>query len=117
VAIDLLLSAGKQRTPSDTKKQPGGSLEWVAGVDTYIDLCRLLAPSETLPSENRQAGGDAVQNTFEVDIDHLLPILDTELVSGATGSDRGRIDSLMGPTLAVFKAHWAFVLDFQASQS
>src|SRR6266404_3083291 len=36
--------------------------------------------SETLAAENREGGCDAVKNTFEVDVDHLLPILDTELI-------------------------------------
>ena len=32
--------------------------------------------SETLPAKNRKSGGDTEQNTFEVNVDHLLPIVD-----------------------------------------
>src|SRR6266403_6390647 len=36
--------------------------------------------SETLLAKDRQRCGDAVQDTFNVDVDHLLPILDAQVV-------------------------------------
>ena len=36
--------------------------------------------SETLLAKDRQRSGDAIQNTFDVDVDHLLPILDAQVV-------------------------------------
>src|SRR4029079_5265122 len=36
--------------------------------------------SEILPPKHRQGGGNAVQNAFEVDVDHLLPVVDAQLV-------------------------------------
>ena len=47
---------------------------------------------ETLLAEDRQRGGDAVQNTFDVDVDHLLPILDAQVVEGRNGHDAGIVD-------------------------
>ena len=48
--------------------------------------------SETLPAENRQSGSDAVQNTFEIDINHLLPILDAKLIEGGNWCNAGVVD-------------------------
>ena len=36
--------------------------------------------SETLLAEDRQRCRDAVWHTFDVDVDHLLPILDVQVV-------------------------------------
>ena len=36
--------------------------------------------SEILTAEHGQRGGDAVQNAFQVNVDHLLPVVDPELV-------------------------------------
>ena len=47
---------------------------------------------EPLLSEDRQRGGDAVQNALEIDVDHLFPILDTELVEQRNGPDAGIAD-------------------------
>jgi hypothetical protein len=44
---------------------------------------------ETLFAEDRQRCGDAVQNTFEVDVDHLLPIPDAQLVKGRDWPNAG----------------------------
>jgi len=37
---------------------------------------------ETLLAEDRQRCCDTVQNPFDVDVDHLLPILDAQVVEG-----------------------------------
>ena len=37
---------------------------------------------ETLMAEDRQRCGDAVQNALDVDVDHLLPIRDAQVVEG-----------------------------------
>jgi hypothetical protein len=42
--------------------------------------------------ENRQRCGKAVQNTFEVDVDHLLPILDAELLEKRIWCNAGIVD-------------------------
>ncbi|MET7781292.1 TetR/AcrR family transcriptional regulator [Streptomyces mirabilis] len=42
---------------------------------------------EALLPEDRQSFGDPVQHAFEVDVDHLLPVLDTEVVQGGDQTD------------------------------
>jgi hypothetical protein len=43
---------------------------------------------KTLPAEDRERCGDAVQNAFDVDVDHVLPLLNAQVVEGATGQCR-----------------------------
>jgi len=38
--------------------------------------------SETLVTKHRQPCGDAVENTFDVDVDHVFPILHAQVVHG-----------------------------------
>jgi hypothetical protein len=45
--------------------------------------------SETLLAEDRQRCGDAVEHTFDVDIDHLLPILDAQVVERGNWHNAG----------------------------
>ena len=47
---------------------------------------------EALLAEDRQGCGDAVENTFEVDVDHLLPILDPQVVKQGNRPDAGVAD-------------------------
>jgi hypothetical protein len=47
---------------------------------------------EPLFAKDRQRGRDAVQNTFDVDVDHLLPLLDAEVVEGRDRPDAGIVD-------------------------
>ena len=37
---------------------------------------------DTLLAKDRQRCRDAVQNAFDVDVDHLIPILDAQVVEG-----------------------------------
>src|SRR5438270_1653732 len=45
--------------------------------------------SETLFAEDRQRCGDAVEHTFDVDVDHLLPILDAQVVERGNWHNAG----------------------------
>ena len=47
---------------------------------------------ETLMAEDRQRCRDAVQNTLDVDVDHLLPIRDAQVVEGGNRPNPGIID-------------------------
>jgi hypothetical protein len=46
---------------------------------------------------------DAVQKTFDVDVDHLVPILDVQVVEGRTGHDAGIVDEKRDEALACKK--------------
>src|SRR5450755_1798402 len=46
----------------------------------------------TLRAEDRQCCRDAVENAFNVDIDHLFPILDAQIVEGGNWHNTGIID-------------------------
>jgi hypothetical protein len=46
----------------------------------------------SLPAEDRKCGGNAVQNALDVDVDHLLPILDAKVVEGRNRHDSGIAD-------------------------
>src|SRR2546423_4701694 len=48
--------------------------------------------SETLLAKHRQRCGDAVENTFDVDVDHVLPILHPQVVHGGDRPDAGIVD-------------------------
>jgi hypothetical protein len=65
----------------------GAHGELRAGIDRLVRFsdksCRRSSVnemSETLLAEDRQRCGDAVEHTFDVDVDHLLPILDAQVV-------------------------------------
>jgi hypothetical protein len=45
--------------------------------------------SETLLAEDRQRCRDAVQNAFDVDVDHLLPILNAQIVESGNWHNAG----------------------------
>jgi hypothetical protein len=45
--------------------------------------------SETLLAEDGQRCGDAVEHTFDVDIDHSLPILDAQVVERGNWHNAG----------------------------
>jgi hypothetical protein len=40
--------------------------------------------SETLLAKDRQRGRDSVKNTFDVDVDHVFPIFNAQVILGAT---------------------------------
>src|SRR6266699_2533040 len=44
---------------------------------------------ETLLAEDMERRGDAVEHTFDVDVDHLVPIIDAQVVEGRHGHDTG----------------------------
>src|SRR6478736_5228216 len=48
--------------------------------------------SETLLTKHRQRCGDAVENTFDVDVDHVLPILHAQVVQGGDRPNAGVVD-------------------------
>ena len=48
--------------------------------------------SETLLAKDRQRGGDSVKNTFDVDVDHVFPILNAQVVQGRHRHDAGIVD-------------------------
>src|SRR6185295_7004554 len=48
--------------------------------------------SETLLAENWQRCGDAVQDTFDVDVDHLVPFVDAEVVERRDRANAGVVD-------------------------
>src|SRR6266576_2032013 len=67
-----------------------------AGIDRLVrfsdkSCCRssVNEMSETLVAEDRQRCGNAVQHTFDVDIDHLLPILDAQVVERGNWHNAG----------------------------
>jgi hypothetical protein len=45
--------------------------------------------TESLLAEHRQGRGDAIQNALNVDVDHLLPLLDTQIVKQRDRPDPG----------------------------
>src|SRR6185295_2594583 len=47
---------------------------------------------ETLLAENRQCRGDAVEDTFDVDVDHLVPFVDAEIVERRDRANAGVVD-------------------------
>ena len=47
---------------------------------------------EALLAEDRQRRGDAVQDALEVDVDHLLPVLDAQVVQRGDQPDPGVAD-------------------------
>src|SRR6266576_5473914 len=48
--------------------------------------------SKTLLAEDRQRGGDAVEHTFDVDVDHLLPILNAQVVERGNWHNAGIVE-------------------------
>ncbi len=48
--------------------------------------------SESLRAKHRQRRGDAVEHALDVDVDHLLPVFDTQVVKGGNGHDASVID-------------------------
>ena len=48
--------------------------------------------SETLLAKHRQRCGDAVENTFDVDVDHVFPILHPQVVQGGDRPNAGVVD-------------------------
>jgi hypothetical protein len=48
--------------------------------------------SETLLEKDRQRGRDAVQNTFDVDVDHAFPLLNAQVVEGGDRPYAGIVD-------------------------
>src|SRR5436190_6379913 len=48
--------------------------------------------SETLLPKHRQRRGDAVENTFDVDVDHVFPILHPQVVQRGDRSNAGVVD-------------------------
>src|SRR5439155_301774 len=75
----------------------GAHGELRAGIDRLVryslmSCCRsgVDEMSETLLAKDRQRCGDAVQNTFDVDVDHLLPILDAQVVEGRNWHEPNR---------------------------
>ena len=59
---------------------------------------------ETLMAEDRQRCGDAVQNTLDVDVDHLLPIRDAQVVEGGNRPNSGIIDENVKSSLP-YRSH------------
>src|SRR6185295_13714010 len=53
----------------------------------YIDEMAAL-----LPPEDRQGLGDPEKRAFQVDIDHLLPVVDPKVVEGRDRADAGVVD-------------------------
>jgi len=47
---------------------------------------------KTLPAEHRQRCGDAVQNAFDVDLDHVLALLNAQVVEGRDRPNAGIVD-------------------------
>ena len=47
---------------------------------------------KTLPAEDRQGRGDAVENALDVDVDHVLPLLDAQVVERGQRPDAGISD-------------------------
>src|SRR5206468_2125485 len=77
----------------------GAHGELRAGIDRLVryslmSCCRSDVDEmpETLLAEDRKRCGDAVQNTFDVDVDHLLPIIDAQVVEGRNGHNAGIVD-------------------------
>ena len=52
---------------------------------------------EALLAEDSQRGGDAVQNAFDVDVDHLVPISDAQIVERRHGHDAGIAEKNVEP--------------------
>jgi hypothetical protein len=48
--------------------------------------------AKTLPAKNGQCGRDAVQQTFDVDVDHRFPVFHAQLVELRDGADAGVVD-------------------------
>ena len=48
--------------------------------------------SEILLTKHRQRCGDAVENTFYIDVDHVFPILHAQVVHGGDRSNAGVVD-------------------------
>ena len=47
---------------------------------------------EALPAEDRQRRRDAVQNALDIDVDHLLPLLDAQVVERGDRPHAGIVD-------------------------
>ena len=47
---------------------------------------------ESLRAKHRQRCGDAVEHAFDVDVDHLLPVLDTQVVERGNGHHASVVD-------------------------
>ena len=45
-----------------------------------------------LRAKHRQRCGNAVEHAFDVDVDHLLPVLDTQVVERGNGHDASVVD-------------------------
>jgi len=56
---------------------------------------------KTLPSKNGQSGGDAVQQSLDVDIDHCLPVLDAQLLELRDRTDPGIGDQHIKLAMAI----------------
>src|SRR6266550_5541210 len=70
-----------------------------AGIDRLVRFsdksCRRSSVnemSETLLAEDRQRCGDAVQNPFDVDVDHVLPLCDAQVVEWRDRPNAGIVD-------------------------
>jgi hypothetical protein len=48
--------------------------------------------SETLLAKHRQRCGDAIENTFDVDVDHVFAILHPQVVQGGDRPNAGVVD-------------------------
>jgi hypothetical protein len=63
---------------------------------------------ETLLAEDRQRCGDAVQNTFDVDVDHLLPILHTQVVEGRNAHNAVRLTFQLDEVGQLFASFYVY---------
>jgi len=54
-----------------------------------------------LPAEDRQRGGDAVQDTAQIDVDHLVPLLDAQLRQRGEGPHTCVVDEHVQPAEGV----------------
>ena len=77
----------------------GAHGELRAGIDRLVryglmSRCRsgVAEMPETLLAEERQRCRDAVQNTFDVDVDHVLAILDAQVIEGRNWHNAGIVD-------------------------
>jgi len=57
--------------------------------------------SETLLTKHRQRCGDAVENTFDVDVDHVFPILHAQVVQGRDRPNASVVDENVKLTVAL----------------
>ena len=57
--------------------------------------------SETLLAKDRQRGGDSVKNTFDVDVDHVFPIFNPQVIHRRYRHDAGVVDENVELAVAV----------------